>query len=112
MSSVSPAPLPRMNTDKEREDHVRRKRYLPALIATVVEPGTRWYGVRGALRQGFAVDVGAIAGCELYLRMPAQPGHEAILRAFRQRVHDPSALEIHEDRPIGVAPPESEVVHT
>lgn len=69
------------------------------------------HGARRALRQGLAVDVGAIAGGELYLGMPLQPGQEPLLRAFGQQVHDPPALEVYEDRPVGVALPEGEVVH-
>src|SRR5829696_2475813 len=68
-------------------------------------------GARGALGQRFAVDVGAVAGGELYLGMPPQPGEEALLRAFGQQVHHPPLLEVHEDRAVCVPPPEGEVVH-
>src|SRR5829696_5630029 len=61
--------------------------------------------------QRFAVDVGAVAGGELYLGMPPQPGDEALLRAFGQQVHHPPLLEVNEDRAVCVPPPEGEVVH-
>jgi hypothetical protein len=43
--------------------------------------------------------------------MALEPGHEAVLGAFREQVHDLVAFEIDEDRAVGAALLEREIVH-
>jgi len=66
-----------------------------------------------ALGQPFPVDVGAVPGRHLHPRtgMAPEPGHEALLRALRKQIHDPTVFEVYEDRAVGAAFLEREVVH-
>ena len=68
----------------------------------------------GALGQPFPVDVRAVSGRYLHPRragMALEPGHEALLGALREKVHDLAEFEIDEDGAVGAALLEREVVH-
>jgi hypothetical protein len=43
--------------------------------------------------------------------MALEPAHEALLGAFREQVHDLVAFEIDQDRALGAALLEREIVH-
>ncbi len=67
-------------------------------------------GIRSTFRQSSPVDVRAIPGSNLYLGTLLEPGNEALLRAFRKKIHHFASFEVHEYRPVRVGLPEGEVV--
>jgi len=68
-------------------------------------------GIRGAPRYALPVDPGAVARRHLDPGMPLQPSRQAFLGTLGQEVHHLVPFQIHQDRAVGVALPEGEVVH-
>jgi hypothetical protein len=67
-------------------------------------------GIGRALTRTVGVGAGTIAADHVDAGVLTQPGCQALGRAVRQQLDRPATLEVHEDRPIALAPPPGPVV--